>query len=117
MASKFHCTNPSDNWIVAVDNVYMGVSSRNEAMAMAIYVLIGDIEESIFGSACVLPPQYTAVNIHKERATESIQSFSKRVNPDYVAKRVERYQARDRSEALPLHARLAIRHQFDRLFH
>jgi hypothetical protein len=92
MESKFHCKNLSDNWVVAVDEVYMEVPSQAEAMV--IYDMIGEIENSPFGSAIVLPPRYTAVNIFKKVATESIQSFSKKVNPDYVAKHLERNIAR-----------------------
>ena len=36
MASKFHCRNLSDNWVVAVDDVYMEVPSRAEAMVARI---------------------------------------------------------------------------------
>ena len=116
MASKFHCRNLSDNWVVAVDDVYMEVPSRAEAMA--IYDMIGEIEDSPFGSANVLPPQYTAVNIFKEVAIEAIQSFSKRVNPDYVAKHLERDNARrgQPGELVPLHERLRIEHKFYGLF-
>lgn len=101
---------------MAVDDVYMEVPSRAEAMA--IYDMIGEIEDSPFGSANVLPPQYTAVNIFKEVAIEAIQSFSKRVNPDYVAKHLERDNARrgQPGELVPLHERLRIEHKFYGLF-
>jgi hypothetical protein len=116
MGSKFHCKNLSDNWIVAVDDVYMVVLSRAEAMA--IYDMIGEIEGSPFGSANVLPPQYTAVNIFEEIATEAIQTISKKVNPDYVAKHLKRDTIRrsQPDELIPLHKRLAIKHQFYGLF-
>ena len=111
MASKFHCTNPSDSWIVAIDDVYMEVPSREAAMYL--YDMVGEIENSPFGSAAVLPPGHGVVSIFREVATESIQSFSRRVNADYVVKHMGRARARQGERGMvPLHERMREASQF-----
>lgn len=111
MSTKFHCTNLSASWIVAVDGVYMECSDKAEAMR--IYGLVNEISDSPFGSICVIAPNQLDRNIHGEVATTPIQTIAKRVNTDYIAKRIAREGRAKRTEWIPASARLASRREWD----
>ena len=96
--------NDTKKWIVLIDKFY-GVFETKE-QANEVYSLIGNIEESPFGSSFLFPPDYIYETFTGYKSKNKISDFKpidikryiiknieKPFNPPFVSK-VERYKQR-----------------------
>ena len=85
--------NPTVDYIVAVDDCNIHMSTADEANRL--YDLVNEIEDSPFGSMRIIPPNYQDeyAGFVKEKDRQPLKSILEgrnRVNPDYIEKRIER---------------------------
>lgn len=92
--SMFHAVNPTDKYLVIVDNKRIECDTLEEANAL--YNKIGNIEDSPFGAACIMSPKQIDENIYGDVATELITDTTTEVNADYI----EKHKARSYSAFL-----------------
>lgn len=88
----FHNTNPTNSYVVAIDDVVILVDSAK--IANELYSSVSSIEESPFGAMCIMAPGQIDKNIYGEIATVSIVDGATMVNADYIAKHTARVNAR-----------------------
>jgi hypothetical protein len=88
----FHNTNPTQKYVVAIDDVVILIDDKKDAHAL--YNSIASIDESPFGAMRLMAPGQIDKNIYGEIATESILAGVKVVNPDYITKHTARINAR-----------------------
>jgi hypothetical protein len=120
-ANLFFCVNDSDSWLIALGDKYIVCDSREHALS--IWGLVDNIEDSPFGSMRMIEPREVCKQYAGSVATVAIQSFARRVNADYVSKRIARWLASPVGRhpsafgtMVPLHERISNARRFEGIF-
>ena len=86
--SMFHAINPTSNWLFLVDDKAIICDTKDQVFALSN--LVESIDDSPFGSCCIMAPNQIDVNIYGVVATGDVLSSHKIVNADYVQKNIDR---------------------------